>query len=119
MSIEPKWTDAPFQPNSTKLLARPNGLEWLAFIIGLAFCSTGAMGAVIGVPIVLAALYSAFLIPPKVNRGLYIGKCPHCGAELSATHYQTVVDCPSCTGDVKVGDNRFIAIDKPMARQTA
>jgi hypothetical protein len=115
VSTDAKWTEAPFQPNSTKLLARPNGLEWLAFIIGLAFCSTGLIGTAVGVPIVMAALYSAFFIPPKVNRGLYIGKCPHCGAAMSATHYQSVVDCPNCAQDVEVGNNRFIAIEKGAA----
>jgi DNA-directed RNA polymerase subunit RPC12/RpoP len=107
---EPKSTPAPFQPNPTKYLARFNAIEILAVLLGVAACSLGLIGIVVGVPVVLIAVYSAFFIPPKINRGLYIGKCPHCGADMSATHYQTEVDCPSCTGMVAVRDSRFVAL---------
>jgi hypothetical protein len=116
---EPKSTPAPFQPNTTKYLARFNAIEILAVLLGLAACSFGLIGTIVGVPVVLIAIYSAFFIPPKINRGLYIGKCPHCGADMSATHYQTEVDCPSCAGDVAVRDSRFIAVQKKSAGKAA
>jgi predicted RNA-binding Zn-ribbon protein involved in translation (DUF1610 family) len=109
---EPKSTPAPFQPNPTKYLARFNAIEILGVLIGVAACAMGIIGIVIGVPLVLIAIYSALFIPPKINRGLYIGKCPHCGADVSATHYQSQIDCPSCTGDIAVRDSRFIALAK-------
>jgi hypothetical protein len=31
---------------------------------------------------------------------------------MSATHYQTEVDCPSCGADVAVRDSRFVALPK-------
>ena len=119
VTSEPKSTPAPFQPNDRRWLKRFNAIEILGVLVGLAACSTGTIGTIIGVPVILAALYSAFFIPPKINRGLYIGKCPHCGAEMSATHYQTEVDCPSCGRDVAVRDSRFVAITKPGASKAA
>ncbi len=119
MSTEAKSTPAPFQPNDRKLLKRFNALEILAVLLGTAACSIGPTGMAIGIPVILAALYSAFFIPPKVDRGLYIGKCPHCGAAMSATHYQTEVDCPSCRGDVAVRDSRFIALPNKAGGKAA
>lgn len=116
---EPKSTPAPFQPNPTRFLARFNAIEILGVLLGLAACATGWIGTIIGVPVILAAIYSAFFIPPKINRGLYIGKCPHCGADMSATHYQSQVDCPSCGGDVAVHDATFTAIPKGSAAHKA
>jgi hypothetical protein len=119
LDTEAKSTPAPFQPNNRKWFARFNALEILAVLIGLAACSVGPIGVAIGVPVILAALYSAIFIPPKVDRGLYIGKCPHCGADMSATHYQTEVDCPSCRGDVALRDSHFIALPKRAGGKAA
>lgn len=119
MTSELKSTPAPFQPNDRRWLKRFNAVEILVVLLGLAACSTGMTGLVIGVPMVLAAVYSAVFIPPKVNRGLYIGKCPHCGADMSATHYQTQVDCPSCGGDVAVRDSRFVALPRSTTQKAA
>jgi hypothetical protein len=109
---EPKSTPAPFQPNPTKYLARFNAIEILGVLFGVAACAFGPIGMIIGIPVALIAIYSAFFIPPKINRGLYIGKCPHCDADVSATHYQIEIDCPSCTGDIAVRDSRFVALPK-------
>jgi hypothetical protein len=112
LSTEQKSTLAPFHPNDRSGLKRFNAIEILAVLLGVASCAMGTIGIAIGVPLILAGLYSAIFIPPKINRGLFIGKCPHCGADMSATHYQKQVDCPSCGGDVGVGDERFIALQK-------
>ncbi len=112
LDTELRSTPAPFQPNSRKGLARFNALEILAVLAGICLCSTGTIGLVAGGAVILAALYSGLFIPPKIDRGLYIGKCPHCGADMSATHYQTEVDCPSCGADVAVRDSRFVALPK-------
>jgi len=105
-----KSTPAPFQPNDRKWLKGFNVIEILGVLFGLALCSMGTIGLAVGAALMLASLYSAIFVPPKVNRGLYIGKCPHCSADVSATHYQTQIDCPSCKGDIAVRDNRFIAM---------
>jgi hypothetical protein len=119
VTSEPNSTPAPFQPNDRRWLKRFNAVEILVVLLGLAACSLGMIGMVIGVPMVLAAIYSAVFIPPKVNRGLYIGKCPHCGADMSATHYQTQVDCPSCAGDVAIRNSRFVAVPKSASQIAA
>jgi len=119
LTTETKSTPAPFQPSNRKWFARFNAIEILVILAGLGAWSTGTVGMIIGIPLILAALYSAFFIPPKVNRGLYIGQCPHCGADMSATHYQTQVDCPSCAGDVAVRDNRFYALPKSGGNKAA
>jgi hypothetical protein len=119
VSSEPKWTPAPFQPFDRRWLKRFNAIEILSVLVGLAACSTGLIGTIIGVPIILAALYSAIFIPPKVNRGLYIGKCPHCGDAMSATHYQTEVDCPNCGQWSAVKDEKFIALGAPDSHRAA
>ncbi len=119
MTSEPKSTPAPFQSFDRRGLKRFNAIEILGVLLGLAAIAMGTIGAVVGIPLILAALYSAFFIPPKVNRGLYIGKCPHCGADMSATHYQTEADCPSCHQDVAVRDQRFWALSKPAPGKAA
>jgi predicted RNA-binding Zn-ribbon protein involved in translation (DUF1610 family) len=116
VTSEPKSNPAPFQPNDRRWLKRFNAIEILCVLIGVAACSLGLIGVIVGVPIVLAALYSAVFIPPKINRGLYIGKCPHCDADASATHYQTEIDCPSCGGDIAVRDSRFVALPKKAGK---
>jgi len=103
-------TPAPFRPANRRGLRAFNALEILAVLVGICFWSTGPTGMMIGIPIILGAFYSAFFIPPKVERGIHVGKCPHCGAEMSATHYQKVVDCPCCSGDVEVRGDRFVAL---------
>ena len=115
VTSDTKSTPAPFQPNDRRWLKRFNAIEILGVLVGLAACSLGPIGAIVGVPMILAALYSAIFIPPKINRGLYIGKCPHCSADMSATHYQTEVECPSCAEWSAVRDSRFIAIPKQAA----
>jgi hypothetical protein len=119
LTNELKSTPAPFQPANRKWFARFNAIEILVILVGISACSTGTVGMIIGIPLILAAIYSAVFIPPKVNRGLYIGKCPHCGADMSATHYQSQVDCPSCAGDVAVRDNRFFALPRSAKPKAA
>ena len=115
MAEQPKSTEARFQPNSRKWLGAFNAIEIGLVLIGLSIASTGTIGMVIGFPIVAFAIYSAFFIPPKINRGLWLGKCPHCGGDVSATHYQSQIDCPNCGEDIAVRDGRFVALPKKAA----
>jgi hypothetical protein len=61
------------------------------------------------VALALGAFYSGFFIEPKVKRGLWFGNCPHCGAVMSATHYQEELGCPSCDRKVRVRNGRYEA----------
>ena len=108
--MDTKSTEANFVPEKHWGLAKLNAVELMALVVGVALCSIGTIGVIIGVPMALGALYSGFFVVPRLTRGLYLGKCPHCGAAISAMHYQEQVDCPSCTGLVRIKDNHFVAV---------
>jgi hypothetical protein len=104
-----KWTKAVFVPEIRKGLHKPNAIEWMVMVTGVALCSVGQWGVFIGAPVALAGVYLGFFMASKVERGLYLGECPHCGAAMSATHYQEELGCPSCHAVVKVRNERFEA----------
>lgn len=113
-SADMKSTEANFVSEKHWGLAKLNAVELMALVVGVALCSVGTIGVIAGVPIALGALYSGFFTTPRFKRGLYLGKCPHCDAAISAMHYQEQIDCPSCAGWVKIKDNRFIAVSGPV-----
>lgn len=102
-----KWTPAKFVPEDRKGLHKPNSIEWMLMVTGVAICGMGGWFVAVGLAIFLATFYSAFFVKPAVARGLYFGDCPYCGAKMSATHYQEELGCPSCTQTVRVHDNKF------------
>jgi DNA-directed RNA polymerase subunit RPC12/RpoP len=111
-----KSTEATFKPEKHWGLAKLSAVELMVLVIGVALCSTGRIGMLIGIPVALGALYSGFFMAPKFKRGIYVGQCPHCGADMSAMHYQEQVDCPSCGHFVTVKDSRFIAASDPVEK---
>jgi len=113
---DPKSTQAAFRPEKHWGLAKLNAVELMVLVSGVALCSTGRIGTLIGIPVALGALYSGFFIAPKFQRGVYVGPCPHCGADMSAMHYQEQVDCPSCGRFANVKDSRFIAAPGPVGK---
>jgi hypothetical protein len=104
-----KSTEAKFVPEVRRGLHKPNSVEWMLMVTGVSLCAVGTWGIAIGAPLALISLYSGFFVPSKVKRGLWFGSCPHCGAVMSATHYQTELGCPSCGKRVLVGDGRYRA----------
>ena len=107
---ESKSTEAKFVPEDRKGLHKPNSVEWMLMVTGVAICGMGGFWIAIGVAIFLGSFYSGFFVKPQVKRGLYFGSCPHCGATMSATHYQDQLDCPSCRRMVRVHNSRYEAI---------
>lgn len=107
---EIRATDAKFVPEDRKGLHKPNSLEWILMVAGISICGIGSWAVIPGLAIFLAAFYSGFFVKPATKRGLYFGSCPHCGAAMSATHYQDELDCPSCRKMVRVRNYRFEAI---------
>ncbi len=76
-------------------------------IFGALLCLTG-LGAILGIPMIIAGLVSP-LAGPLMGMKEHQGKCPCCG-----THVVSVTDgqphyCPSC-------DSEFELIDHPMAK---
>ncbi len=109
MTSDIRSTEAKFVPEARKGLAKPSAVEWMVMVTGVGLCSVGNWGVFLGVPIAAAGFYSGFFVPPKVKRGLYFGPCPHCGAVMSAMHYQTELGCPSCGQLVRVKNARYEA----------
>ncbi len=107
---EQKSTKARFEPEIRRGLSRPNAVEWMLMVTGVSICGIGSWAIVVGVAIALTAFYFGFFAEPKVKRGLYFGNCPHCGAPMSATHYQVELGCPSCDRTVRVRDGRYEAV---------
>jgi len=107
---ETKSTEAKFVPEVRKGLHKPNSVEWMLMVTGVAICGIGSWAIGVGLIIFLASFYSGFFVRPQVDRGLYFGACPHCGATMSATHYQDQLDCPSCRRMVRVHNSRYEAI---------
>ncbi|MDB5395770.1 MAG: hypothetical protein JWM91_3276 [Rhodospirillales bacterium] len=105
-----KSTTAKFVPEDRKGLHKPNSVEWMLMVAGISICGIGSWAVAVGLMIFLGAFYSGFFVKPQVKRGLYFGPCPHCGATMSATHYQDELDCPSCRGMVRVRNGRYEAI---------
>jgi hypothetical protein len=107
---EAKSTAARFVPEDRKGLHKPNSIEWMLMVAGLSICGIGSWAVAVGLAIFLGAFYSGFFVKPQIKRGLYFGSCPHCGAAMSATHYQDELDCPSCRRMVRVHNERYEAI---------
>jgi hypothetical protein len=107
---EAKSTEAKFVPEEKKGLHKPNSIEWMVMVAGISICGIGGWAVPVGLLIFLVSFYSGFFVKPQVKRGLYFGSCPHCGALMSATHYQEKLDCPSCRGMVRVRNSRYEAI---------
>jgi hypothetical protein len=107
---EAKSTPARFVPEDRKGLHKPNSIEWMAMVAGVAICGIGSWAVAVGIAVFLGAFYSGFFVKPSVKRGLYFGSCPHCGATMSATHYQDALECPSCLRTVRVHGGRYEAI---------
>jgi hypothetical protein len=105
-----KSTEAKFVPEDRKGLHKPNSVEWMLMVTGIAICGIGSWAIGAGLIVFLASFYSGFFVKPQVARGLYFGLCPHCGANMSATHYQDELDCPSCRKMVRVRAGRYEAI---------
>lgn len=81
---------------------------WL-IIIGVVLCFTG-IGAIIGVPLIIAGLL-AFIIGPIMGLAQIKGPCPYCGSKVRATKTQPGVDCPACKKRIVIRDNMFFRVD--------
>jgi len=81
-----KSTEAKFVPEDRKGLHKPNSVEWMLMVTGIAICGIGSWAIAVGLIVFLASFYSGFFVKPQVNRGLYFGLCPHCGGMGNGRH---------------------------------
>ena len=67
VSTDTKSTEANFVPEKHWGLAKFSAVELMALVVGIALCSIGTIGIIVGVPIALGALYSGFFVAPRLT----------------------------------------------------
>jgi len=82
------------------LLAAP-----ILIVLGTLLCLTG-LGAFLGIPLILAAVFAPVL-GPLVGLGALRGKCPWCGAPVSAISSKQSFDCSACSQRIVIRKGKF------------
>lgn len=77
-------------------------------IVGTMLCLTG-LGAILGIPMILAAVFAP-LLGPVVGLGALKGKCPWCGVTVSSIINAKDFDCHACGGRVAIRNRKFVAV---------
>jgi DNA-directed RNA polymerase subunit RPC12/RpoP len=73
-------------------------------IVGGMLCLTG-LGIFAGIPMIIAGVFAP-LLGPMLGLDTHKGKCPWCGAAVSAMPAIDAFDCPSCSGKIAVKNHR-------------
>jgi len=83
------------------LLAAP-----VLIILGTLLCLTG-LGAILGVPLILGAIFAP-LLGPMIGLGALKGSCPWCGGQLGAISSKQSFDCSHCHQRVLIRNRKFV-----------
>ncbi len=78
----------------------------MCIIVGVMLCLTG-LGAVLGVPMIIAGILAP-LLGPLIGLGEPKGKCPWCGAAVSNVVNAPGFYCHACSGRIIVQDHKFV-----------
>lgn len=78
----------------------------MCIIVGTMLCLTG-LGAFLGVPMIIAGIFSP-LLGPLIGIGEPKGKCPWCGTAVNNVFNATGFECHACTKRINVRNQRFI-----------
>jgi len=81
----------------------------ILIIVGTMLCLTG-LGAIAGVPMILAAVLAP-LLGPLIGFGALRGKCPWCGAQVSSINGAKSFYCHACSGAVVLRNREFLKTD--------
>jgi len=76
-------------------------------IVGTMLCLTG-LGAILGIPMILAAVFAP-LLGPMVGLGALKGKCPSCGIAVSSVANSKDFDCHGCGQRIHIRHRDFVA----------
>lgn len=108
----------PTSPSNTKSAGLGEGLFggcvgvscgiWF-IIIGIVLCFTG-VGALIGIPLIIAGLLAPFL-GGVIGLAQLKGNCPYCAMTITADATSIGnggIDCPSCTNRILIRDKQFL-----------
>lgn len=74
-------------------------------IVGTMLCLTG-LGAVLGVPMILAAVFAP-LLGPMIGLGALKGKCPWCGTSVSSVANAKDFNCHACGKRIAIHHRTF------------
>lgn len=77
--------------------------------LGIVLCFTG-VGAILGVPLILAGLFGAPL-GSMMGLGALNGECPWCGTQVTSPPAALGVDCPACKKRIVIKGKKFIGIE--------
>ncbi len=75
-------------------------------IVGTMLCLTG-LGAILGIPMILAAILSP-LLGPMVGLGALKGKCPWCAVQVSSVANKKDFNCHSCGQRIAIQHREFV-----------
>jgi DNA-directed RNA polymerase subunit RPC12/RpoP len=75
-------------------------------IVGTMLCLTG-LGAVLGIPMILAAVFAP-LAGPMIGLGALKGKCPWCGTQVSSIGTTKEFGCHACKGRIVITHREFV-----------
>ena len=78
-------------------------------VVGGLLCLTG-IGAIIGIPLILAGLLALFL-GPLLGLTSIKGKCPYCETSVTAQSTAVVVTCSAYQKRIVIREKRFYRIE--------
>ncbi len=87
--------------------ASSSGTSAIGIVIGIILCFTG-IGAIIGVPLIIAAIILPFL---NIGNSMIQGFCPYCGYDVFAFKRDPGVTCKSCKQRILIRDGNFYKLN--------
>jgi DNA-directed RNA polymerase subunit RPC12/RpoP len=75
-------------------------------IVGTMLCLTG-LGAILGIPMILAAILAP-LLGPMVGLGALKGKCPWCAIQVSSVANKKDFNCHGCGQRIAIRHREFV-----------
>lgn len=104
-------TPATFVPDRLWGIQKLSAPSIMLLLFGLSLTAIGvAQPSLVKGGIGALLLVVAFWTNPREQRGIWHGKCPHCGEALSAFKHARQLECPQCEHPVLLADGRFQAI---------
>ena len=77
----------------------------ILIIVGTMLCLTG-LGAIAGVPMIIAGVLAP-LLGPLIGFGALRGKCPWCGSSVNTVANSKDFGCHACSGRIHVVNQHF------------
>jgi DNA-directed RNA polymerase subunit RPC12/RpoP len=78
----------------------------ILIIVGTMLCLTG-LGAILGIPMILAAVFAP-LLGPIIGLDALKGKCPRCGVSVSSIANARDFDCHACGKRIAIKHRGFV-----------